>query len=321
MYHAFAWRNVVILRQAARPPSFLDSARPLLRRVVDVLLRLLAVFLATSLCSFITVGQPVLRVLYISLASLGDFVFHVTSFWDAVSDLVLYSYGLSMLALVTAIALALVLGVLAGFVTGSNPRSLLSRLVRGLSYLGTMTPNFLLALFIMIFFVLYVLPATGIRFILLSSSVTVFDPRRLVPVALTLCVRPLAYFATVAASATAQAVDADYVRAARSRGLSERQILLYHVWPNVLPAVLDAIPVAFLFSVSSLPIVEFVFNWPGLGMQLLVSIVGRPRPGVPPAVLVSFLLAGVGITYILSVLGVEALRLRIDPRARIGETQ
>jgi peptide/nickel transport system permease protein len=170
----------------------------------------------------------------------------------------------------------------------------------------------------MIFFVLYVLPATGIRFILVGRQTAAFDPRRLVPIALTLGVRPLAFFTSVAAAATSDALAQDYVQTARSKGLSQRQVLLYHVWPNILPAVLDAIPVTLLFSVSSLPIVEFVFNWPGMGLQLLMAVVGRPRPGVQPAALVSFLLASVGITYVVSVLVIKALRLRVDPRARGG---
>lgn len=90
--------------------------------------------------------------------------------------------------------------------------------------------------------------------------------------------------------------------------------MFQHVWPNVWPVALDGIPVALLFSISALPIVEFVFNWPGVGQQLLYGIVARPRPGVPAAAYVSFLLASIGITYVLVVLAVDSLRVHADPR-------
>jgi ABC-type dipeptide/oligopeptide/nickel transport system permease component len=287
---------------------------PFLRRGARVLLSLLAVIFATALCSFITINQPILRVMYDGVVGFVEFVFNLGRFWNDVAGLVVSAYWHSFLVVALALGLGLLFGVPVGFAVGIRPHMLTSKAMRLVSYLGTMAPSFLVALFIMIFFVLYVLPATGIRFILLSSQSEALDPRRLVPIAMTLAVRPLAYFTSAIAAASRDQAGRDYARTARSKGLTVRLVVFRHIWPNVLPVALDGIPVALLFSISALPIVEFVFNWPGVGQQLLYGIVARPRPGVPAAAYVSFLLASIGITYVLVVLAVDSLRARADPR-------
>ena len=296
--------------------SVLHDWLPFFRRGGEILLTLVAVIFTAALCSFVTISQPILRVIYDGLASFLDFIFHLGRFWANVGGLVISAYWHSMLTLVLGISLGLLLGVPIGFAAGIKPHLLVSRIMRFLSHLGTMMPSFLVALFIMVFFVLYVLPLTGIRFILLSSQSEAFDPRRLIPIAMTIAARPLAFFVDTVAAASRDVLTRDYVRTARSKGLRERSVVFRHIWPNVWPVVLDGMPTVLLFSVSSLPIVEFVFNWPGIGQQLLFGIVARPRPEIPAAAYVSFLLASIGVTYVLIMLAVDCLRARVDPRLR-----
>ena len=293
----------------------------MIRRSVDVLLRLLAVLLAAGLCSFLTIYQPVLRIVYDALATLGSFVLHPGPVWEAVGANVLADYRHSILALTAGMGIALLLGVPAGLLVGARPNSRLGSAVRLLSYMGTIMPSFLLALFSMIFFVLYLLPLTGIRFILLTSQTPGFDPRRLLPIALTLAARPLAFYTTVTAAAMREVLARDYIRTAYSKGLSRRQVLWRHAWPNVLPSVLDAIPPTLLFSVSSLPIIEFVFNWPGIGQELLFRVVASPAPNAQNAARVTFLLASLGLTYVLVSLLAESARRRIEPRHGMEDDQ
>jgi peptide/nickel transport system permease protein len=288
----------------------------LIRRSVDVVVSLLAVFLAAALCSFITIYQPVLRVVYDALASFSSFVMHAGRYWNTTGASVLNDYRHSLLALAAALGLAMLIGIPAGIVVGVWPASRLSTLIRVMSSLGTMTPSFLLALLLMIFFVLYVLPLTGIRFILLTSRTSDLDPRRLLPIALTLAARPLAYITLVTASAMQEVLRQDYIRTAYSKGLSRQVVLARHAWPNAVSAILATLPAMLLFSISSLPIVEFVFNWPGVGQELLFRVVASPAPNVANAALVSFLLASLGMTYVLIFLLVEAARERLEPYRR-----
>lgn len=307
--------SVTPLPPSPSPPSR-APARAWLRPLLDIFLRLLAVFFAASLCSALTVNQPVLRLLYDAAVGYVAFWGSLGGAWWVVGGRVILALGYSVLALTTALVVALALGTLAGFLAGARPTSLLSGTVRALSYLGTMTPSFLLALFIMVFFVLWVLPLTGIRFILISGTASEFDPRRLLPIALTLTARPLALFTSVVAAATQDALGSDFARTAYSKGLTRGQVLFRHIWPNVLPALMPSVPIALLFSLSSLPIVEFVFNWPGAGRELLFQVVTSVRSNPYNAAQVAFLLTSLGLTYVLLLMVTEALRRRVDPLAR-----
>jgi peptide/nickel transport system permease protein len=281
-----------------------------------VVVSLLTVFLAAALCSFITIYQPVLRVLYDALASFFVFVTHVGRFWNTTGASVLDDYRHSLLALAAALGLAILVGIPAGVIAGVRPRSRLSTVIRVVSSLGTMTPSFLLAMLVMIFFVLYVLPLTGIRFILLTSQTSALDPRRLLPIALTLAARPLAHITLVTASIMQEVLRHDYIRTAYSKGLSRQQVLFRHAWPNTLSTILSTLPATLLFSISSLPIIEFVFNWPGVGQELLFRVVASPAPNAANAALVSFLLASLGITYVLVFLVVEFACEQLEPSRR-----
>ena len=285
----------------------------MIRRSIELVVALLAVFLVAALCSFVTIYQPVLRIVYDALATYASFVVHVGRFWHTASHSVLNDYLHSLVALAAALGLAMVLGVPAGIIAGVRPASRLSAVIRVMSALGTMTPSFLLAMVLMIFFVLYVLPLTGIRFILLTSRASDLDPRRLLPIALTLAARPLAYVTMVTATTIEEVLRRDYIRTAYSKGLSRRQVLLRHAWPNTVSTILSTLPPMLLFALSSLPIVEFVFNWPGVGQELIFRVVASPAPNAANAALVGFLLASLGMTYVLVFLLVETARERLEP--------
>jgi len=226
---------------------------------------------------------------------------NIIDLWQTTAPFVFEAYGHSMAALGVALVLALVAGVPAGLLAGVRPHSRLGTAIRLFSILGTITPSFLLALFILIFFVLYVLPLTGIRFVLIAPQTMEFDPRRMLPITLTLAARPLAYFVSITAAATSKVIASAYINTARAKGLSGNQVLFRHIWPNVLPDILTAIPATLLFSLSSLPVVEFFFNWPGLGLRLLFGfgMINLPRSDISGTALVSFLLLSIGVTYIL----------------------
>ncbi|HMO59864.1 MAG TPA: ABC transporter permease subunit [Roseiflexaceae bacterium] len=273
------------------------------------------IFLAAGLCSFLTIYRPVLRAVYDGLEAYLGFLGDLVALWQAAAPFILADYANSMLAAGTALGLALLVGLPAGVLAGARPNSAGGTLVRLLSSLGIMTPTFMLALAIMVFFVLYVLPLTGVRFILLSSQESTLDPRRLLPVALTLAARPLAYVTSQTAAATREALAADYIRTAHAKGLAGWQVLAGHMLPNIGAAVAGTLPPALLFTLGSLPIIEFVFNWPGVGQELLYRIVASPQASVAGAAMVGFLLTSLGMTYMLAVVLAAALQRVLDPRS------
>ena len=288
---------------------------PILHKLVTIALRLLAIFGFVSFCSYMTISQPVLRTGYDALVDYAHFVFNMAHSWEAARGLVLDAYRHSIVAVLGAIGLALLVGVPLGLLSSTTRFNSVRTAIRMGSALGTLTPSFMLALFILIFFVMVVLPMTGIRFVLVTPQETEYDPRRLFPILLTLAARPLAYIVTVVAASSSSAIASSYIVAAQAKGLSRSQILFRHIWPNVLPDVINVIPACFLFCMSSLPIVEFIFSWPGVGLRLLFGFGATtlPRTDLSRAALVSFLFAMIGATYLLLASAVEALQYHLNP--------
>lgn len=112
--------------------------------------------------------------------------------------------------------------------------------------------------------------------------------------ALTLAVLVSAIVARHQRRAVLSVVDADFVRAARAKGVSEGRILLHHVLRNALVPVLALAGVLFPALISGAVLVEKVFAWPGMGRVVVDAVIRRDYPLVGGAVLVSSLFVVVG---------------------------
>jgi peptide/nickel transport system permease protein len=91
-----------------------------------------------------------------------------------------------------------------------------------------------------------------------------------------------------------EVVDAEYVRAARAKGVPEGRILLRHALRNALVPVLTLAGVLFPALVSGAVLVEKVFAWPGMGRAVVDAVMRRDYPLVVGTVLVSSLCVVVG---------------------------
>jgi len=90
--------------------------------------------------------------------------------------------------------------------------------------------------------------------------------------ALVLAARPIAQIARVTYVKASETLEQEFVRTAYSKGLSSYRVLVSHVFRNVAIPVLATLGVSLRFALSSLPIVEFFFSWPGVGFTLLKTI-------------------------------------------------
>lgn len=127
------------------------------------------------------------------------------------------------------------------------------------------------------------------------------------PVA-TLALQQTAFFATVAAAKARIEIEQPYVRAARARGIGERQILWGHVARNVSPqlavAALNRLGMLFTGAV----LVETLFAWPGLGRLLASAVLNRDHP-----VLLGAFGLIVALVIASSILA-DIVQARLDPR-------
>ncbi|WP_257462698.1 ABC transporter permease subunit [Archangium lipolyticum] len=132
--------------------------------------------------------------------------------------------------------------------------------------------------------------------------------------ALVISVWPGIFLGTLVADALDTELSRDYVRTALGKGLSPHSVLWRHVLPNVLPALLDAVgPVATALLAGSFA-AERVFGLPYFGQLYVLAVLQKQVAVVVVATTVfASLLVAVG-------LGVELVRLWVDPRAREART-
>ncbi len=105
-------------------------------------------------------------------------------------------------------------------------------------------------------------------------------------------------------------LEADYVRTARAKGLSERTVVLKHVLRNSLLPVVTVAGLQVAFLVDGAVVVEQVFSWPGMGRLLVRAILERDYPTIQAGVLI------VGVAVVLANLLVDIVYAVLDPRIR-----
>jgi ABC-type dipeptide/oligopeptide/nickel transport system permease component len=176
------------------------------------------------------------------------------------------SLGLLGISLAFAGGVGVLLGVLAA--RGRGRRSLFILLA---TLIGISVPSFFAA-FLMQWALVAFARQAGRS--LLPVGGFGWDVHLILP-AIVLAARPIAQITRIAFLSVREVLEQDYVRTARSKGLRQRQVMAVHVMRNAAIPILTTIAVSLRFSLSSLPLVELYFGWPGVGFTLLKGISQR----------------------------------------------
>ncbi len=103
----------------------------------------------------------------------------------------------------------------------------------------------------------------------------------------------------------------DYVRTARSKGLSERIVIFKHALRNGMISIITVLALLFAWMLSGAIVIEYIFNWPGIGRYAVQSILALDLPAVMGTTLVFTL-----IVVIVNLLADIAYAI-LDPRIRL----
>ena len=218
---------------------------------------------------------------------------------------------LSAVAFILTIAIALPLGILSAV-------KQYSKLDYGLTlfnFAGISIPQFWLAIMLLYIFAVELqwLPPRGMQDAYVEPG---FWPHfvdtvthYILPVAATTLVG-LAGYMRFQRAAMLDVIRQDYVRTARAKGLSERQVILKHAWRNALIPIITLLGYVFVILVEGSLVVENIYSWPGMGQLAVTSLTNRDYPVVMAIVLLSSLLILFGT--LLS----DILYAVVDPRVR-----
>ena len=115
---------------------------------------------------------------------------------------------------------------------------------------------------------------------------------------------------------TREIILQDYITFARSKGLSEKRIVLVHILKNILIPIVTVVGLEFGSLIAFSTVTETVFAWPGMGKLIIDSIYNLDRP-----VIVAYLMIIVTFFVFLNLI-VDILYTFLDPRVRIkGDSQ
>ena len=203
-----------------------------------------------------------------------------------------------------ALALAVAGGLSLGIVAAVNQNGPFDYLATFTAMLGVALPNFLLAFFLILAFVL------GMHW--LPHVRGLAEPRDYILPVIALALGPLAIIARYTRSSMVDVIRADYVRTARAKGLGERRVVLVHVLKNGLLPPITVIGPLLAAVLTGSPFVEFLFGVPGVGRYFLTSIQNRDYP----MIMAVFLLYGLFLV-VMNLL-VDLAYGVVDPRIRFS---
>jgi peptide/nickel transport system permease protein len=214
-----------------------------------------------------------------------------------------------------AMALTLVLALTLGVYAASRHRRIGDVGVMAASQLGIAIPNFWFAILLILVFAVQLqwVSAGGFPGWRADDGGGAWEAvKALLLPALALALVQAAILARVTRSAVLDVLREDFVRTARAKGLSRRQVLWRHVLRNALIPVLTVAGLQFANLVTGTVVIENVFVLPGIGRLVFQAISNRDLVVVRDVVM---LLAAVVVAVNLVV---DVLNAWVDPRVRLS---
>lgn len=213
--------------------------------------------------------------------------------------------ALSVFTLIIAITVAVPLGVVAAWRSGSW----IDRGVMGFAVAGFSTPVFVLA-YLLIYGLsmkLKIFPVQG--YVSIADGLWPFLYRLILP-SVTLSVIFIALFARITRASMLDVLGEDYIRTAHAKGLPEHVVLMRHGLRNAAVPIITVIGTGFALLVGGVVVTESVYNIPGLGRLTVDAVLRRDYPVIQGIILV---FSGL---YVLVNLIVDILYTVFDPRIR-----
>ncbi|HEX2481449.1 MAG TPA: ABC transporter permease [Methylomirabilota bacterium] len=213
-----------------------------------------------------------------------------------------------------ALVLTLVVGVLSGVGAARRPGGWLDQLLMTVALLGVSFPSFWLGLMLIVVFAVQLdwLPSGG--YVPFSESVGGWFRSATLP-AISLALLQIGLLARITRATMLEALGQDYVRTARTKGLSSAVVVWKHAFRNVLVPVVTVVGIIVSLLLSGSVVIETVYSVPGIGRLMASAVLRRDYPVIQGGLLVTA--AG----FVLLNLLVDVLYAYLDPRVRYVHDQ
>jgi peptide/nickel transport system permease protein len=204
-----------------------------------------------------------------------------------------------------ALVFSMGLGLAFGVVSATWPESIVDRVVKVLAITGQSMPAFWLGLLFILFFTVYLgwLPSAG-------------GPERVGLKGLIMPATSLGWFLVAAntrlvRSSMLDALDSDYIKMVRAKGMPSRVVIWKHALKNAALPIVTLFAVNFALLLGGAVVTESIFAWPGIGRLLVESIFSRDYTVIQTVVFFS------ATIIVLINIVVDLCYAWLDPRVRL----
>ncbi|MFD2565096.1 ABC transporter permease [Aquimarina rubra] len=218
---------------------------------------------------------------------------------------------------VSAILIAIFLGISMGIVSALTKDRWPDRLIQLVSTIGMSVPSFFSAIIFAWLFGYVLHEYTNLN---MTGSLYEVDDfgegayiqwKNLILPAIVLGVRPLAVVTQLMRNSLLEVMSQDYIRTAKAKGLSLFQVIRKHALKNALNPVVTAISGWFASMLAGAVFVEYIFGWNGLGKEIVDALNTSDLPIIMGAVIV------ISSVFILINIFVDIIYRWLDPRIRV----
>ena len=208
-----------------------------------------------------------------------------------------------------SLAITLPIGILVGSIAAYYRQTWVDSAVMAVALLGVSIPGFWIAILAVILFsvILGWLPSSG--FVPLLQDPAMWLRSLILPAAM-LSLFQIGFLARMTRSAMLDVLSQDFIRTARSKGLSEWMTVGKHAFRNALIMVITALGILVSTAIGGSVVIEQVFALPGIGRLVVQGILARDYPLVQGVMLIY------GFAFVAVNLTVDILYTFADPRVR-----
>ena len=179
----------------------------------------------------------------------------------------------------TGILAAMLVGVPLGIISAYKPNSVWDHISTFISFIGASVPNFFLSL--LLIYVLAVklkwFPTSGMQSSGMSGNLLDLLHHLALP-AFVCGIQPIGNYIKQTRSSVLEVLNEEYIKTARSKGLTNVVIVLKHAFRNALIPIVTTISLSIPFLIGGAVVTEQIFAWPGIGSLMITAITSRDYP-------------------------------------------
>lgn len=224
----------------------------------------------------------------------------------------------TVLLAVAAMTIALSLGLLLGITSALKRDTWVDKTIQVVSTMGMSVPSFFSAILFAFVFGYALHEFTGLS---MNGNLYEMDNygnadrlqlQNLILPAVVLGIRPLAVITQLMRNSLLEVMGQEYIVTAYAKGLSTLQVIKRHAFKNALNPVITAVSGWFASMLAGAVFVEYIFNWNGLGKEIVEALNTLDLPVITGAVLV------IAFLFILINILVDLLYVWLDPRVQLN---